>query len=79
MRNPIVILKQMLDVIPKDQKDLIKRLKWNINDCSYRPPEDTIGWDLIQETLIDYLEFPKEEWEYKVISIFTTKPIEELK
>ena len=54
-------------------------LEWNKNDADYKAPEETLHWQRTMETLQKYIPAPTQEWEFKVLSIFTTKPIKELK
>lgn len=61
--------------ISEDNKDL----QWNYNDASYKAPEDTIQWYRTQATLIKYIPQPIEDWEFEVLSIFTTKSVEDIK
>lgn len=77
-RNCCEVIKKMLNEIPKDRIDFIADLRWNYEDASYKPPEETIQWSRVQETLMKHITKPVEDWEFKVISIFTTKTISEI-
>jgi hypothetical protein len=69
----------MLDKVPSNREELIKDLKWNYEDASYKAPEETLQWSRTQHTLIKHIPEPSEDWEFEVLSIFTTQPIEELR
>lgn len=73
------VIQQMLDNVPAEKTDLIKDLRWNLEDAIYKAPEETLQWERTMETLERHIPEPKEEWEFKVISIFSTRTIEELK
>ena len=78
-RNCCLVIQEMLHKIPLDKTELIKDLEWNLDDASYKAPEDTLQWVRTQQTLIKHIPEPSEDWEYEVISIFTTLSIEEIK
>lgn len=78
-RDCCQVIKEMLIKIPLDKTELIEDLKWNFEDASYKAPEETLQWSRTQETLIKHFPLPKEDWEFEVLSIFTTQPIETLK
>ena len=50
-----------------------------LSDNSYKSPEETIQWERTMRTLIKHIPIPKEDWEFNVLSIFTTRSIENLK
>lgn len=78
-RNCQVIISQMLEKIPADKTEFIKALNWNLNDASYKAPEETIQWQRTMETLQEHIPAPSETWEFEVLQIFTTRNMEELK
>ena len=69
----------MLTKIPDSQTSFIRALKWNFEDAAYKAPEETLQWERTQKTLMINIPKPLEMWEFEVLSIFTTKSIEELK
>ena len=73
------VIKQMLEVIPKDKSQLRDALLWNYHDAEYKPPEETIQWERTSLTLQKFIPDPMADWEWEVLSIFTTRSIEELK
>ena len=78
-RNCEEIIQQMIAKIPADKKEFLKDLKWNLEDAKYKAPEETIQWIRTGNTLERHIQKPKEDWEFEVLSIFTTRSIEELK
>tara|TARA_R110000822_G_scaffold233483_1_gene364912 strand:+ start:28 stop:318 length:291 start_codon:yes stop_codon:yes gene_type:complete len=80
-RNCGVVITEMLTKVPKikDNVELIEALNWHIEDASYKAPEETLQWERTMNTLQKYIPKPKEEWQFEVLSIFTTQPIEAIK
>lgn len=81
MRNLVTVLNEIIEVIPKENDEMINHLKHLRESASYSAPEVMyMWWNLVHESLLDYIsDIPKEEWEWKVFSIFSTKSVEELK
>lgn len=73
------VIQSMIEQIPKDKEDFIKDLQWNYNDAIYKAPEETLQWQRTMNTLIKHIPKPLEDWEFKILNIFTTKSVEELK
>jgi len=78
-RNCCAVIAKMMVKIPKEKTELIKDLEWNFEDASYKAPEETLQWQRTQQTLIKHLPKPTEEWEFEILSIFTTQPIDDIK
>lgn len=78
-RDCCAVIAQMLEKIPTVNEKFISDLKWNQEDASYKAPEETIQWSRTMQTLQQHIPTPVEEWEYEVLSIFTTRSIDELK
>ena len=78
-RNCCSVIKQMLELIPSDKTEFISDLNWNMEDASYKPPEETIQWVRTQNTLQTHIPLPREDWEFNVIHIFTQVPVEKLR
>jgi hypothetical protein len=78
-RDCCQVISKMIEKIPADKTELLKDLNWNLDDASYKAPEENIQWVRTQQTLIKHFESPTEDWEFEVLSIFTTQPIEELR
>ena len=78
-RNCLEVIEQMLQIIPLDERLFRSALEWNKADSFYTPPEETIQWERTGSTLRNYIPVPKKEWEFQILSIFSTIPIEELK
>ena len=80
-RNCVIVINNMLSHIPKTESAFIKALEWNREDASYKAPEESIQWERTQHTLMTYMPEPTEDWEIKVLSIFTAlsiKKVEEM-
>lgn len=73
------VINQMLLEIPSDKTELIADLKWNREDSMYKPPESNTQWVRTHITLVKHIPKPELDWEFKVLSVFTTKSVEELK
>ncbi|MCK4521048.1 MAG: hypothetical protein KAU20_00615 [Nanoarchaeota archaeon] len=78
-RNCCQVIFKMLAKIPTEKTELIKDLKWNFEDASFKAPEESLQWERTQNTLIKHFPKPTEDWEFEVLSIFTTQSIEEIK
>lgn len=78
-RNCCQVISEMIQNIPVDNAELINDLEWNWDDASYKAPEETLQWQRTMETLIKHFPEPTEEWQFEVLSIFTTRSIDELK
>ncbi len=73
------VIAQMLEKIPKDKELLISDLQWNLEDASYKAPEETLQWQRTVNTLRKHIPHPQEDWEFEILSIWTTRPVDELK
>ena len=74
IRNCAAVITEMLTKVPKtkDNVDLIEALGWNREDARHKAPEETIQWHRTQQTLVEYIPIAKENWQFEVLSIFTT-------
>lgn len=79
MRNCSKIIKQIISEVPTDKKDFINDLQKNYSFAVYKAPEDITQWNRLRTTIMQYIPEPNEDWEFKVLSIFTTTSIEDLK
>jgi len=79
MRNCCEIIRQMIEKIPTDKTEFIKDLQWNYEDASYKAPEETLQWHRTQSTLIKHITKPSEDWEFEVLSIFSTIPVDDIR
>ena len=68
-RNCSTVIAEMLSKIPKtkDNDDFIGHLKWNLEDASYKAPEQNIQWKRTQQTLIKHIPKPIEDWDKKPV------------
>ena len=78
-RNCCLVILAILEKIPFNREEFVKELTWNFEDASYKAPEQNIQWERTMLTLMKHIPDPREDWEFEVLSIFTTKSIEELK
>jgi len=78
-RNCQAIIKQMMEKIPSDKTEFIKDLEWNFEDAGYKAPEETLQWERTMKTLQKHIPDPSADWEFEVLSIFTTHSIDDLK
>ena len=78
-RNCCAVIAQMMEKIPSGNDKLVKDLKWNLEDASYKAPEQNIQWQRTMKTIQKHFPDPKEDWEFEVLSIFTTKTAFQLK
>lgn len=73
------VIAKMLEKVPADNIEFIEDLKWNSKDASYKAPEEILQWQRTMNTLMKHIPNPTEDWEFEILSIFTTRSIEELK
>ena len=93
-RNLIDVIDEMISVIPKNKIHLILFLEDIKESQRVRAPEDMTGWWQISNKLdimlnkyncsetLKLILKPLEyipEWKLKLISIFTTQPLDEIK
>lgn len=79
-RNCQLVILDMIEKIPKTEKQLIKDLVWNLNDAGYKAPEGTLQWQRTHQTLVKHIgDNPSFGWQWEILSIISTKSIEELK
>lgn len=79
MRNLIEVIDEMLKVIPENEEVLRNDLEYHRDSQSYKAPEDMIEWKLTHKTLSEAMFPVKEDWQWEVWSIWSTKSVEELK
>ena len=78
MKHIITIL-SLIILTSCGNDDTIKDLQWNYEDASYKAPEENTQWFKTSHTLQKHIPNPKEDWEFNVLSIFSTKPVDEIK
>lgn len=80
-RNLKDVITNILNEIPDSEVDLISQLKDNRDSVTFSAPEMLpLWWGEVQSSLLSYLpEVPNEEWQFKILSIFSTKSVNELK
>ena len=75
------VIDEILEIIPEQETDFINQLKDIHASVSCAPPE-LFGtwWSETYETLWSNIPpKPTEYWQYKVLSIFSTKSVDEIK
>lgn len=80
-RNLMSVIDEILMNMPDTETKFKYQLKDNKSSVSCAAPE-LMGfwWNNVYETLLDNIpNKPTEEWQYKILSIFSTKSIKELK
>lgn len=79
MRDILKVLKQIKEALGEDNE--YSEMKCGSDDLEYalryKAPEDR--WKFVYDRLITNFIPPQTEIDYRVLSIWTTKPIEELK
>ena len=79
MRDIFKVLEQIKDVLKEDEE--YGEIEANIENIEYslrfKAPEDI--WNYVYDRLIVDFIPPKTETDYKVLSIWTTKTVKELK
>lgn len=78
-RNFSEVIQDMIDKIPQDEVCFLNRLKEDMEDAFIKAPEETVQWHRVSETLQTHISNPNKDWHFEVLSIFTTKTIDELK
>lgn len=78
-RNCQEVILDMVNKIPVGNNEFLKDLQWNFEDAGYKAPEETLQWERTMQTLVKHIPKPTQEWEFEVLSIFTTQSIEKLK
>lgn len=78
-RNCCEVIRKMIEKIPEEHLEFIKALQWNYEDASYKAPEETLQWTRTMQTLQEHIPNPQQDWEYEILSIFTTKSVDQLK
>lgn len=79
MRNIFLVLEQIKEALEEDNE--YSEIKAGIDDIEYalryKAPEDV--WNYVYDKLIINFIPPETEIDYKVLSVWTTKTVEELK
>lgn len=72
------VISKMILEIPEKEVELIEELGKAMEFAYYKAPEETIQWSNVQRILIKFMPKLIEDWQFKVVSIFTEKTIAEL-
>lgn len=81
MRNIISVIEEIKDEIPFNNYDFHEIIDWLINDVSYKAPEQRLEcWFKFSEIISRHIPPPpKEDWHFKVLSIFSDMPEEDIR
>ena len=80
MRNISEVIDQMISKVPQDNSKIILLLEKIKEDVSFTAPEAMfIRWRQVSLILQGEMSNPTENWQYEVLSIFSTEPFEEIK
>jgi len=81
MRNQISVVNEILKEIPDSEVDFINDLLHLRDGFLYKAPEEKkLCFDLISDIIFNYLyKPPKHDWQFKVLSIFSTLPVNRIK
>lgn len=75
MRDIFKVLKQIKEL--SNDKEFLEVIEDIENDLRYKAPEDS--WNYVYDKFIVNYIPPETEIDYKILSIWTTKSVEELK
>ena len=78
-RDCTKVITAMLAEVPEAKVEFKKALEWNFNDAQYKAPEENLQWHRTMQTLVKYIPAPAQDWEFKVLSIFTMQTVEDLR
>jgi len=80
-RNLETVIKNIINEIPNSEESFISQLKDNQSSVHFAAPElMNMWWNEVHSTLCSYIpEKPNQEWQFKVLSIFSTRSVGELK
>jgi len=75
------VVDQIKTLVPQDKIEFIGRLDWVYQDACCRPPEDRRrSWEYLQQCLLKFIGlYPNEDWQFQVLSVFSTVTVEEIK
>lgn len=73
------VITAMLAEIPGSKTELIKALGENFIDASFKAPEENLQWHRTMKTLEKHIPALAQDWQFRVLSIFTMRPVEELR
>jgi hypothetical protein len=80
MRNLDEVIDQMILKISDTETGLIQELNRIKNSAAYTSPELIHRrWNEVSFVLKEFIITPRKDWQFEVLSIFSTKPVEEIK
>lgn len=69
----------MLAVVPAEETLFIEMLNEARQDAVYKAPEEVIQWKRTAIVVNNFINPPTKDWEFEVLSIFTTLSVDQLK
>jgi hypothetical protein len=81
MRNICDVIDQIIKVVPSTEKGLLNDLDYVKQKSMYKAPEAMYEcWLELQFILTTNLpSIPIQEWHFEIVSIFSTRPVKEIK
>lgn len=75
------VMFNMIAFLPQDKEDFKEDLLTHIRNNYYASPEDSSEWLKAKETIMRHLPISQitEDWQFKLLAVFTIKPIEVLR
>lgn len=80
MRSVVDTIDKMIDKIPEGNEKFLSDLRSCRESAVCRAPELVLtSWNQLSDVVNGFIDDDPEEWEYEVLSIFTTKSVDVLK
>ena len=73
------VIDAMIALIPKKESVFIEMLESEREDAVYKSIEETTQWTRLAIVVNSFINPAIQDWEFLVLSIFTTLSVEELK
>lgn len=74
MRNLDTVIRNILKIVPADEKQLIGALRDNLSSVEFSSPEMlSFWWNEVADTLMEEIGEPKLGWQLKVANEFNGK------
>jgi hypothetical protein len=81
MRDIRTVINEIRTHVPANERPLLYDLEDIYSSASYRAPEIWyVDWETLQHVLLNRIgEVPSEEWQFEVLSIFSTLSVGDIK
>lgn len=74
-RNVAEVIGKILEVIPREESKLRNRLLLLKSDAWFQPPESTLYWEKLRDTLVErFPNGPNVDWAHRVSAIIRKTP-----